>query len=104
LYYSIALDSTDISTSSKSKASASINDVKTYNKKILNDKIRRLIVANIQLIIDKIETEKTRVNLETDKTRLFDEKNSLIVKKEKLRTEIVILNIAGSSNISIRGY
>ncbi len=48
-----------------------------------------------------MEIEKVKVNLKIDKTQLFDEKNSLVAKKEELRTEIVTLNIA---NISIRNY
>ncbi len=80
------LDSTDISTSSKGKAPVSMNDVETYSKEILNDKIRKLIIINIQLITDKIETEKVKVNLKANKIRLFDKKNSLIAKREELRT------------------
>ena len=53
---------------------------------------------------DKMKTEKARVNLKIDRTRLFDEKNSLVVKKEEFRAEIVTLNIAGSSNILICSY
>jgi len=33
---------------------------------------------------DKIETERTKINLKTDKVRLLDKKNSLVVKKEEL--------------------
>ncbi len=51
---------------------------------------------------DKIEIEKIKINLEVDKMRLFKKKNSLIVKKEKLRLEIVTINIVGSSNVSTR--
>jgi len=61
------LDNTDISILNKGKTSASTNDVKAYNKKTLNDEIRKLTIANVQLITDKIETEKVRVNLEADK-------------------------------------
>ena len=71
-----------MSTSSKGKTSVSINDIKTYNKEALGDKIRRLTTANIQLIIDKIETEKAKVNLKADRIQLFDKKNFLIVKKK----------------------
>ena len=45
-----------------------------------------------------MKTEKIKVNLKANKTRLFGEKNSLVVKREKLRTEIATLNIAGPSN------
>ncbi len=99
--YSIALDNTDISTSNKGKAPVSTNNVEAYSKEVLGDEIRRLIVANVQLVTDKIETEKIRVNLEVDRVRLFGEKNSLIIKREKLRAEIVVLNVI---NILICGY
>ncbi len=80
------------------------NDVEAYSKEILGDEIRRLITANVQLITNKIETEKVKVNLKTDKTRLFDKKNSLVVKKEEFRIEIVTLNAAGSSNVPIHRH
>ncbi len=51
-----------------------------------------------------METEKVKINLEADKTRLFDEKDSLVVKRKELRIEIVILNATGLSNVLIRGY
>ena len=51
-----------------------------------------------------METEKTKVNLETDRARLLDEKNSLVVKREEFRTEIAALNAAGPSNVLIRGH
>ncbi len=86
---------------SKGKAPAFTNGVEAYNKKILNNKIYRLIIANAQLMTNKIETKKTRVNLETNKTQLFNEKNSLIVKRKKLRTEITTLNVV---NIPIRSH
>ena len=103
-YYSIALDNTDIFTLSKGKILISTNGVETYNKETLDNEIRRLIIANAQLITDKIETEKVKINLEADKIRLFDKKNSLIAKKEELQTEIVILNAAGPFNILVCGY
>jgi len=56
------------------------------------------------LITNKIKTEKIKINLETDKMRLFGKKNSLIVKKEELRIEITALNAAGPSNIPIYRY
>ncbi len=99
--YSTALDSIDISTSDKGKTSISTNDVEVYSKEVLGDEIRRLIAANIQLITDKMEIEKTRVNLEANRIRLFSEKNSLVVKREEFRAEIVILNAV---NIPIRGH
>ncbi len=43
-----------------------------------------------------METEKTRVNLETDRTQLLDEKNSLVAKKEELQAEIAVLNTANA--------
>ncbi len=101
VYYSIILDSTDIFTLGKGKASISTNDVETYNKEILSNKIRKLIITNIQLITDKMETEKTRVNLKINKTRLFNKKNFLVVKREELRIEIAILNAA---NVLIRSH
>jgi len=82
----------------------STNGVKAYNKKTLNDEIRRLTTANVQLMTDKMETEKARVNLKTDKIQLFDKKNSLVVKREKLRTKIIALNIIGFSNVPICGH
>ncbi len=91
-------------TLSKGKTSVSTNDVEAYNKETLDDKIRKLIIANTQLMIDKIEIKKAKVNLETNRARLFDEKNSLVVKKKKLRAEIVILNVTEPSNIPIRGH
>ena len=98
------MDSTDISTSGKNKAFVSINSIEAYNKETLSDKIRRLTTANVQLMADKTETEKARVNLKADKVRLFGKKNSLVVKKEELRIEIIVLNTAGFSNILIRGH
>jgi len=97
------LDSTDISTSGKGKTPVSTNGVEAYNKEALDDEIRRLIAINVQLIANKIKTEKAKVNLEADKIRLFDEKNFLVAKKEEFRTEIAILNVIGFSNVSICG-
>ncbi len=48
-----------------------------------------------------METEKAKVNLEADRVRLFDEKNSLVVKREEFRTEIVTLNAA---NVLVRSH
>ncbi len=98
------MDNTDISTSGKGKTSASTNNVEAYNKETFGDEIRRLIITNVQLITNKIKTEKAKINLETNKTQLFDEKNSFIVKKKELRTEIIILNTTGSSNVPVRKY
>ncbi len=81
-----------------------MNSIEAYNKEVLSDKIRRLITTNTQLITDKIKIEKIRVNLKIDKIRLFGEKNSLVAKRKQLRAEIVVLNIAGPSNILIRGH
>ncbi len=99
--YSTTLDNTDISTSNKGKTPVSINGVEAYSKEALGDKIHRLTTANAQLVTDKIETEKAKVNLEADRTRLFNEKNSLVAKKEKLRAEIAALNVA---NVLVRGH
>ncbi len=99
-----ALDSTDISTSSKGKAPVSTNSVEVYSKETFGDEICKLIAANAQLITDKMETEKARVNLEADKMRLFDEKNFLVVKRKEFRIEIVALNAVGLSNVSICRY
>src|SRR6266699_3021313 len=93
-----------MSTSSKGKTPISTNDVETYSKETLGDEIRRLIAANAQLVADKIETEKVKVSLETDRMQLLSKKNSLVVKKEELRIEIIVLNTAGFSNILIRGH
>ncbi len=90
-----------MSTSGKGKTPASTNGIKAYNKEALSDEIHKLTTANTQLIIDKMETEKARINLKTDRTRLFDKKNSLVAKKEKLRAEIAALNVA---NVPIRGH
>ncbi len=55
-------------------------------------------------MIDKMKIEKVRVNLKADKIRLFDEKNSLVVKKEEFRTETIILNVVGPFNVLVCGY
>ena len=52
-------------------------------------------------MVDKTETEKAKVNLEANKVQLFGEKNSLIVKKEKFRAEIAVLNVAGLFNVLV---
>ncbi len=102
MYYSTALDNTDISTSSKGKTPASTNGVEAYTKEQLTTKIQRLTIANIQLMTDKIKTEKTKVNLEADRARLLEEKNFLVIKREELRVEIAAMNAAGSSNAPVR--
>ncbi len=53
---------------------------------------------------NKIETEKTKVNLEVNRIQLFNKKNFLIGKRKELRTEIITLNIAGPPNILIRRH
>ncbi len=53
---------------------------------------------------DKREVERVKVNLEADRVRLLKEKNSLIVKREEFRAEIVVMNAVGSFNILVRGY
>ena len=98
------MDNIDISTLSKGKASISTNGVEAYNKEVLNDEIYRLTTTNTQLMINKMETEKAKINLKVDKMRLFNKKNSLVVKREEFRTEIVILYTVGFSNVPICGY
>ncbi len=51
-----------------------------------------------------METEKVRVNLEADRTRLLNKKNSLIVKRKEFKAKIVTLNTVGSSKISIHRH
>ena len=41
---------------------------------------------------DKMETERIKANLETDRVQLLKEKNSLIAKRKELRIEIITLN------------
>ena len=55
-------------------------------------------------MINKMETEKTRVNLEVDRVRLFGEKNSLVVKREEFRVEIAVLYVVRPSNVPVRRY
>ncbi len=93
-----------MSTSGKGKAPVSINGVEAYSKEALGDEIRRLTATNAQLVTNKMEIEKVRVNLEADKMRLLGEKNSLVAKREELRAEIAALNAAGPSNVLVRGY
>jgi len=85
----------------KGKAPAFTNGVEAYNKEILDDEIRRLTTTNVQLMTNKMETEKAKVNLEVDRTRLFDKKNSLVVKREELRVKIVVLNAV---NVLVRSH
>ncbi len=75
-----------------------MSGAESYIKEQLAAEIQRLSAANVQLVNDKMETEKIKVNLEVDRVRLFGEKNSLVVKREELRIEIAALNAAGSSN------
>ncbi len=98
------MDSTDISILDKGKASASVSGVKVYIKEQLAAEIQRFSAANVQLINDKMETEKIKVNLEADRARLLGEKNSLVAKREELRIEIATLNAVGLSNALVRGY
>ncbi|SRR6266566_1634012 len=55
-------------------------------------------------MVDKIEIEKAKVNLEVDKTRLFNKKNFLVIKRKELRTKIAVLNIIRFINILICRY
>ncbi len=98
------MDNIDISISNKGKTPVSTNGIEAYIKEQLAVEIQQFITANIQLITDKIETERTKVNLEADRIRLLEEKNSLIVKKEEFKAEIVTLNAAGSSNVPVRRH
>src|SRR6266699_1069844 len=93
-----------MSTLGKGKASASVSGAEAYTKEQLAIEIQRLSAANAQLINDKMETEKIKVNLEADRTRLFGEKNSLIAKREELRTEIATLNAVGLFNAPVRSH
>ncbi len=52
----------------KGKAPVSTNSVEAYNKEALNDEIYKLTIANVQLMTNKMETEKARVNLEANRT------------------------------------
>jgi len=69
--YSTALDNTDISILGKSKAPVSTSGIEAYSKEALGDEIRRLTAVNAQLVTDKMETEKARVNLEANRARLL---------------------------------
>ena len=84
--------------------SVSTNRIKTYIKEQLIIEIQRFITVNVQLVTDKMETERTKVNLETDKVQLLKEKNFLIVKKEELRTKIATMNAVGFFNLLVRSY
>ncbi len=66
--------------------------------------IQRFTAVNVQLVTDKMETERTKVNLEADRVWLLEEKNFLIVKREEFRAKIVVLNVVGSFNVPIRSY
>ena len=81
-----------------------MNDIEVYSKETLNDKIHRLITTNVQLIVNKMKIEKVKINLKPNKIQLFGKKNSLVTKREELRTEIIVLNIIGPLNIPIRGH
>jgi len=56
-----------MSTSGKGKAPASVSGAKAFTKEQLAAEIQRLSAANAQLVNDKIETEKIKVNLEVDR-------------------------------------
>ncbi len=91
-----------MSTSNKDKTSISTNGIEVYTKEQLAAEIQRFTAANAQLVTDKMETEKTKINLETNKARLLGEKNSLVAKRKELRTKIVTMNTVKSSNVLIR--
>ncbi len=84
--------------------SVSTNEVETYIKEQLAIEIQRFIATNVQLITDKMKIERTKVNLKANKTQLLKEKNSLVVKKKKLRIEIVVINIVEFFNVLICNY
>ena len=98
------MDNIDISISNKGKISVSTNGVEVYSKEALSNEIRRLIIANIQLITNKMKIEKIKVNLKTDKIQLFDKKNFLVVKRKELRAKIITLNVAGPTNVLIHSH
>ena len=81
-----------------------MNGAEAFTKEQLAAKIQRFSATNAQLVTDKMKTEKIKVNLEANRVRLLNEKNSLVAKKKELRVEIVILNITGLFNISIYNY
>ncbi len=97
------MNNTNIFISSKGKTSISTNGIEAYTKEQLVIEIQRFITVNVQLMIDKIEAERTKVNLEINKVRLLEEKNSLVIKKEEFRAEIAVMNTVGFFNVSIRG-
>ncbi len=92
------MDSIDIFTLNKSKTPISISGIEAYMKEQLATEIQRFITVNTQLMTDKMETERTKVNLEIDRVRLLGEKNFLVVKRKELRAEIVAINAVGSFN------
>ena len=96
------MDNIDISTSSKDKTSVLTNDIEVFIKEQLAMEIQWLSTANIQLVTDKMETEKAKVNLEADGTQLFKEKNSLVVKRKELRAEIAAMNTIKPFNVLTR--
>jgi len=96
------LDNIDIFISNKDKTPASTNSIETYIKEQLATKIQRFIVANVQLMTDKIEIKRTKINLEANKVRLLEKKNSLVAKKKELRVKIAALNTVRSSKAPTR--
>jgi predicted GTPase len=57
----------------------------------LAEEIRKFTTANIQLVNDKLGIKATNAKLEADKNKLINEKNILVVKREKLRTELAVI-------------
>ena len=104
MYYSITLDNTNISTLGKGKVPVSVNSVESYIKEQLAIEIQRFSAVNVQLVNDKMETEKIKVNLEVDRVRLFNEKNFLVTKREEFQIEIVTLNVVELFNILVCSY
>jgi hypothetical protein len=75
----------------KDKGSVSTSGVEAYSKEQLAEEIRRLTIANVQLVNDKLRTEATNAKLEADKNRLINEKNIFVAKREELRTELAAI-------------
>jgi len=93
------LDNNDISTLNKVKAPTSTNGIKAFNKEVLKEEIRRLIIINVQLMNNKLDVEAAKIKLKADKTKLISEKNIFVAKREELQVKltetivILIINI-----------
>ncbi len=78
------MNNTDISILSKGKALVSTSGIEVYIKEQLTIEIQRFTTTNVQLMIDKIKTERTKVNLEADRIRLLKKKE--LLDRQKKRT------------------